>query len=474
MKKIILFLLFLILISFKTGDNKSNYTVPRAAYSVTAGDIDMDGDNDIVVGHTYSSQTNWTGISVLSNDGFGSFISDSNYVNGQHRKVELQQLNLNEFPDLVTQAWNNINSQIGIVFDSDFTQSNILTINIIDYADYIVTGDVNNDNHNDIIFASNNGQFWGVLYNDGSGNFSIPEYHYVTEYYPTDIACGDLNNDGRDDIVVCGQSTEVFFSYPGGFQSLLLETDDFKQDVSIVDFDLDGDLDIVTFVDIYLANYTRLKIYENIGNNNFDTIANFDFQPSCSIMFVTDFNNDSLPDVIFHTSTGAFIFYNQDDFQMSDPKFVEIPDIGEDWRNSYCADMDGNGYNDIITLRCSFVHMENNLSILFNDGNGNFQENPIVNIQPSNIELQKSNLSCYPNPSRSFGTTIIYEITKQANIKLKIYDLNRKLIKTYNEGKKSEGIYKIVFNTNGLPTGMYFYSLYINGVRSDSKKMIVE
>jgi hypothetical protein len=37
----LLILVSLLLIAFTTGDNKSQYSVPIAAYSVTAGDIDM-------------------------------------------------------------------------------------------------------------------------------------------------------------------------------------------------------------------------------------------------------------------------------------------------------------------------------------------------------------------------------------------------------------------------------------------------
>ncbi len=466
MKKIILILLFLILISFKTGDNKSSYTVPRAAWSVTAGDIDMDGDNDIVVGHCYSSQTNWTGISVLSNDGFGSFIIDSIYLNGQHRKVELQQLNFNETPDLITQVWNNINSQIGIIFDSNFNQSSILTIDINDYADYIVTGDINNNDVYDIVVASNSGQFWGILYNDGNGNFSDPEYHYVTDYYPTDIACGDLNGDGRDDVVVAGADVEIYYSYASGFQQYQLSEHELK--VKIIDFDNDGDNDIIGLSDLYMAGCVSISIYENLQNGNFHEHNEYLFQPSGDKLIIADFNNDSLFDilVVLNNMTGHNLIYNLGNNTLDDPVFIPVDDIGEDWRNCYCADMDGNGYNDIITLRCSFMHLDNNLSILFNDGNGNFQENPIVNIQPSNIELQKSNLSCYPNPSRSFGTTISFSLEKNTFVTLQILDIKGTFINTLINKELLSGKHKIIWNGKTLNGKKVNAGLYLVRLKS--------
>ncbi len=485
MKKIILILLFLILISFKTGDNKSNYTVPRAAYSVTAGDIDMDGDNDIVVGHNYSSQTQWSGVSIMLNDGNGYFyLFDSVFLYAGQSDVLIKNLNTTSNKEIIAKYIDAQieNEYIAIINDFSLPDISYFSLNTNEGIDKKTTGDINGDANIDIVVASNGGKFWGVLYNDGYGNLTEPEYHYVTDYFPTALSCGDLNGDDREDIVICGQSTEVYFSYPDSFQLLLLETNDFKQDVSVVDFDLDGDLDIVTFADMYLANYTRLKIYKNIGNNNFDTIDNFDFQPSCSIMFVSDFNNDSLPDVIFHTSTGAFIFYNQDDFQLSGPQFVEIPDVGEYERYSYCADMDGNGYNDIITLRYLYMHLNNNLSILFNDGNGNFVDDPVTAIE----KLQSHNkisLKCYPNP---FINEIDFECSteKNARVMLAIYDISGKLIKGLTSDEINIGQYgklmkthKITWDGTGnngqyCKPGLYIAALEINGALQQTIKVL--
>ena len=89
------------------------YKVPREAASVCAADIDMDGDNDIVVGHLFNSQTNWTGISILINNSLVPMELDSFFLNGQHRSVIIQFLDNNSFPDLISQSWDGTNSQIG-------------------------------------------------------------------------------------------------------------------------------------------------------------------------------------------------------------------------------------------------------------------------------------------------------------------------------------------------------------------------
>ncbi len=78
-----------------------------------------------------------------------------------------------------------------------------------------------------------------------------------------------------------------------------------------------------------------------------------------------------------------------------------------------------------------------------------------------------------PNPF-SGKTKIFYKLEKEVFVTIHVYDYTGKLIKTYNEGTKPEGAHNVEFNSKGLPTGMYFYSIDVNGVRSDSKKMIVE
>ncbi|OQX72167.1 MAG: hypothetical protein B6D61_14870 [Bacteroidetes bacterium 4484_249] len=50
MKKLTLIISALTLLAFTTGDPKSEYIMLPLAYSVYADDIDLDGDNDIVVG----------------------------------------------------------------------------------------------------------------------------------------------------------------------------------------------------------------------------------------------------------------------------------------------------------------------------------------------------------------------------------------------------------------------------------------
>ncbi len=78
-----------------------------------------------------------------------------------------------------------------------------------------------------------------------------------------------------------------------------------------------------------------------------------------------------------------------------------------------------------------------------------------------------------PNPF-SGTTRIFYKLTNDAIVTVNIFDYTGKQIKTYKEGETSGGVHSVVFDAKGLTSGMYFYSIDVNGVRSDTKKMIIE
>ncbi len=110
----LLILVSLLLIAFTTGDNKSKYSVPIAAWSVTASDIDLDGDNDIIVGHKTSWQNTNTTISLLENTNTGilTIIDTSIVFCGYQENIFAVDIDNDGYPDIVT-------------FMSDFTTGTV-------------------------------------------------------------------------------------------------------------------------------------------------------------------------------------------------------------------------------------------------------------------------------------------------------------------------------------------------------------
>jgi hypothetical protein len=448
-------LFFLVLFtSFNGGDNRSQYNVPVAAKSIYAVDIDLDGSNDIIVGHLTAWQHFNPTITIMKNINHGFFeITDTSRIfTGYQENIFAIDVNNDDYPDIVT-FYSDFSSghaerfiRVFYNVQGDFPNNSDFSLNSSSTFSDITYGDVNGDTAIDLIVASNQDQFWGVLYNDGNGNFSLPEYHYITDYYPTSIVCDDLNNDGRDDMVICGQSTEIYFSYPGEFQSLVLESSDFKDGVWIADFDNDGKNDILTFVGIPVVNVTSLIMYRNLGNNTFERLPEFSFTSISSRFFVTEFNNDSLPDILFQlfNDSGYVIYYNQGDFQLGDSAFVPVDYYGEPWRNCFCADLDGNGDNDILTVRTSYNQLPANLDIKFNDGKGHFVDQPLGIKDKNTIEAHQI-LRNFPNPF-SEKTTIEFFLRETSKVSLSIYDTRGNILTCLIDKRMSEGIHYAIWN----------------------------
>ncbi|MBU0558243.1 MAG: T9SS type A sorting domain-containing protein, partial [Bacteroidetes bacterium] len=87
--------------------------------------------------------------------------------------------------------------------------------------------------------------------------------------------------------------------------------------------------------------------------------------------------------------------------------------------------------------------------------------------QPSEYQLYQN----FPNPFNP-RTVIKFQVPSSKFIKLQVYDLLGGEIQTLANEYKLPGTYEVAFNAEGLPSGIYFYSLRA-GDFSDTKKMIL-
>ncbi|MBM4177096.1 MAG: T9SS type A sorting domain-containing protein [Ignavibacteria bacterium] len=76
----------------------------------------------------------------------------------------------------------------------------------------------------------------------------------------------------------------------------------------------------------------------------------------------------------------------------------------------------------------------------------------------------------YPNPFNPI-TIISWQLVIASNVQIKIYDLLGREIKTLVNQYSNPGEYKVTFNAEGLPSGIYFYRIITDDF-SAMKKMI--
>ncbi len=86
---------------------------------------------------------------------------------------------------------------------------------------------------------------------------------------------------------------------------------------------------------------------------------------------------------------------------------------------------------------------------------------------PNNFELEQN----YPNPFN--GQTVIrYRLSRAAQVQLSVFNLLGQKIKTLVSRKQSAGTYRVIFNAENLPSGVYIYRLKI-GAKQFAKKMLL-
>lgn len=159
-----------------------------------------------------------------------------------------------------------------------------------------------------------------------------------------------------------------------------------------------------------------------------------------------------------------------------------------------------NGYFSLASAdlnRNSIIQTGDIIEITINDANDNIVSNTTYTVNNDNINkaniyvplklgnLKPSNtclLQNYPNPFNP-ETWIPFQLAEECNVKLRIYDMQGKIIRSLDLGRQSAGVYntrdKAVYwdghNEDGevVSSGIYFYEIQA-GDFSSIKKMIIQ
>jgi hypothetical protein len=118
------------------------------------------------------------------------------------------------------------------------------------------------------------------------------------------------------------------------------------------------------------------------------------------------------------------------------------------------------------TKELYFEHRDYLLSLLPGEIMSDKLRNDLTNLSYSSL------LQNVPNPFTG-STQIWYKVEKKANVTISITDLTGKEIRKIEQGTKDKGTYKAEFVNSALTPGTYFYSLIIDGQKSDTKKMVM-
>lgn len=270
-------------VSLRLNNGRGSFTAPTTnpeiavgatPAGVALGDVDGDGDLDLLAGNVNGST-----VSVRFNNGAGNFGGGGDVPVGDYpSSLALGDVDGDGDLDLLVTNFNN--GTVSIRFNNGsggFAASGTApTVRVGNRPNSIVLGDVDGDGDLDFVTANDNSGTLSVRFNNGSGSFSAPATPDASlGSYPKAAVLGDMDGDGDLDVAcvdVTGSVVRVRFNDGTGTFSLRAATPDIPANspgtVVLGDVDADGDLDML-LVGATGGVTTRL----NSGSGSFTALA---------------------------------------------------------------------------------------------------------------------------------------------------------------------------------------------------------
>ncbi|MBK7981841.1 MAG: T9SS type A sorting domain-containing protein [Ignavibacteriae bacterium] len=438
------------------------------------GDIDQDGDLDIVVSAgdgAINSAFSENEIVLYENQGNDNYIEhrvDDNI--GFPYNIELADIDGDNNLDIVSTAHDDNSlywyKKVGITWVRNTIEANGNQPLGCKIADIDSDGDL------DIVLCSSgdNKVYWYM--NNGAGTFSRRVVDPNLKK-PKAVSVKDLNSDGDNDIIVASADTSntvAFYSNDGNqlFSRTIVYSGQIASDIEIGDWDGNGSDDIfVSFDEGDPGNPKRdVALFTNDGQDNYkdSTIAVLEERTSSILLKDIDKDNDLdliLGSVNFGIPPLRFIMNNN-----SSTEIKQISTQAEQIWGIDASDINNDGNVDIAISD----YTSSNLFLLIGSVQTRVDDNEKTEI-PNEITLYQN----YPNPFNPI-TKIKYSIPSNVkneapNVKLIVYDILGREVQIIVNQKQSPGNYEVDFNANYLSSGIYFYKIQA-GNYFDTKKMI--
>jgi len=428
-------------------------TGDKPAAQVLVGDVDNDGDLDIVASNTSNEPNNI--VSVRRNLGNNTFGNGTDLRVGSFTQaMAWGDIDKNGLLDLLVASTSPNGSSL-YVFRNSFsgtagpTQLPIGSGNIS-----VVLGDVNADSNLDLITTSSSTGSVSVRLNDGTGAFgTAQDIRAVAPESALTVAVGDA--DGDLDLIT--NNGVLFNNGIGRFNDLpQLPTGLAATYVAVGDVDRDNDLDYVLVTENADAASSTVRAWLNNGAGTFAPGNSFTVASRPPRIALGDGDGDGDLDLFVATASTLSVYRNNGtgNFSGTPPTAA-----GATAGGLALADMDNNGTLDIITSVSApagivGVRLNNQL------------------VLASAATQASALLSVYPNPTAG-AATLVYTAVAAQTATLTIHDaLGQRVAE--RTVKLQVGANQVPVSAERFSAGFYQLTLRLANGQRLSQKLLVQ
>ena len=291
---------------------------PGGARSVFAADLNGDGDMDVLSAAEIDNKIAW--YENLGNGDFGDPLTNQNLITSPANLSNANAVyaaDLDGDGDLDVLSASLLDAKIAwyenLDGNGDFgnlmTNQQIITTNA-NWAKKVIAADLDGDGDFDVLASAwNDGKIAWYENTDGLGSFGSQQIITTNLFGAYGIYIADLNLDGNPDVISCSWFDKVAwyenlgngdFGDPNTNENIITEDYQSPTQLTVVDFDEDGDMDIVVVfrvsgMIIWFENDFILAINEN-------TLLDFSVYPSPTTGILT---------IELETSISQIELYNQ-------------------------------------------------------------------------------------------------------------------------------------------------------------------
>ena len=481
MKQISLFLIIFLPISFLFGQTFTEIEeTPFAGVSFSSiAFADIDGDNDLDVLITGDTSNQSEPISKLyTNDGNGIFseVAGTPFEGVSSSSVAFGDIDGDGDVDVLISGRNSSYEPISNLFTNDGTGvfSEVIDTPFEKVSSASVTfADIDGDNDLDVLITGDSSPSWpsqpiSKLYtNDGSGLFSEVANTPFDAVFNASVAFVDIDGDNDLDLFISGSTPAISPASPafvpklytndgsGLFSEVANTPFEGVRGPSIAFADTDEDDDLDLLITGRNSSYQPIaKLFANDGNGMFSEVADTPFEgvSSSSIAFA-DVDGDTDMDVLITGDTFnqsiTLLYINDGSGLFSEVAGTSI--IGYSNSSIAFADIDGDTDLDILMT-----------------GNASFQPTSKLysNDQISSTfnQIEKTNdVIVFPNPAH-------HEL-KVSNLKfidtVTIYDSQGQVIQHLPINNE-----ELTIDVSNLPLGVYLLQFQVENSKTITKKIL--